>query len=451
MNHNLILEVVEQIVLLQEGGNAKAIDIETGEVKQFKGRPANAEQIPLRKIDIPKFTAAFRKLFFRIDDMFSTRFERGLWPDRSAFEKGITTGAWFSGSSSVLFDPKVKGKEISDVKEEAGDIDVQMPIDNIPDLFALLHEIEGQEIIPGVTYIGNNDKTARAAADEIHGVFAYDAGLENPIFVQIDFEGIDFEGDQPEEFVQFGRSSSFSDMKKGLKGVAHKFLLMNLARASSQQSGMKVAKDSATIEKLSQNLEKQLSKSRSYQSPSTMGFSVRKGMRDKFEKFATIGEEEIYKVLSSANSTYTTDVAAIFERFFGKQPSEQEFDKFWSYTGVLELIHDILGPQALKNTIKLMIDRSLFGPFESQLLYNDDRERDEKTKMRMIDIASQMFPVVNDVLGDFDEKKEAFYARKIKPKPADDIKDKEELPAFEPAAESSQLLRKLIREVLARR
>mgnify|MGYP005637346595 FL=1 len=446
MNHNLILEVVEQIVLLQEGGNAKAIDIETGDVKQFKGRPANAEQIPLRKINIPKFTAAFRKLFFRIDDMFSMRFDRGLWPERKAFEDGINSGAWFSGSSSVMFDPRVEGKDISDVKEEAGDIDVQMPLTNIPDLFAFLHEIEGQEIMPGVTYIGNNDKSAKAADDQIHGIFAYDAGLENPIFVQIDFEGVDFEDDQPEEFVQFGRSSSFSDMKRGLKGVGHKYLLMNLARASSQKPGMKIAKGSATIEKLSQNLEKQLSRSKKHQSPSTLAFSVRKGMRDKFEKFATIGEEEIYKELASSNSTYTTSVAAIFERFFGKQPSEQEFDKFWSYTGVLELIHDILGPQVLKDTMKLMIDKSLYGPFESQMLYRNDRKRDEKTKMRMIDIASQMFPVVNEILADLDEKKEAYYDRKI-----EKTKEAEAVPEFEPVAESAQLLRKLIREVIAKR
>jgi len=446
MNHNLILEVVEQIVLLQEGGNAKAIDIETGDVKQFKGRPANAEQIPLRKINIPKFTAAFRKLFFRIDDMFSMRFDRGLWPERKAFEDGINSGAWFSGSSSVMFDPRVEGKDISDVKEEAGDIDVQMPLTNIPDLFAFLHEIEGQEIMPGVTYVGNNDKSAKAADDQIHGVFAYDAGLENPIFVQIDFEGVDFEDDQPEEFVQFGRSSSFSDMKRGLKGVGHKYLLMNLARASSQKPGMKIAKGSATIEKLSQNLEKQLSRSKKHQSPSTLAFSVRKGMRDKFEKFATIGEEEIYKELASSNSTYTTSVAAIFERFFGKQPSEQEFDKFWSYTGVLELIHDILGPQVLKDTMKLMIDKSLYGPFESQMLYRNDRKRDEKTKMRMIDIASQMFPVVNEILADLDEKKEAYYDRKI-----EKTKEAEAVPEFEPVAESAQLLRKLIREVIAKR
>ena len=446
MNHNLILEVVEQIVLLQEGGNAKAIDIETGDVKQFKGRPANAEQIPLRKINIPKFTAAFRKLFFRIDDMFSMRFDRGLWPERKAFEDGINSGAWFSGSSSVMFDPRVEGKDISDVKEEAGDIDVQMPLTNIPDLFAFLHEIEGQEIMPGVTYVGNNDKSAKAADDQIHGVFAYDAGLENPIFVQIDFEGVDFEDDQPEEFVQFGRSSSFSDMKRGLKGVGHKYLLMNLARASSQKPGMKIAKGSATIEKLSQNLEKQLSRSKKHQSPSTLAFSVRKGMRDKFEKFATIGEEEIYKELASSNSTYTTSVAAIFERFFGKQPSEQEFDKFWSYTGVLELIHDILGPQVLKDTMKLMIDKSLYGPFESQMLYRNDRKRDEKTKMRMIDIASLMFPVVNEILADLDEKKEAYYDRKI-----EKTKEAEAVPEFEPVAESAQLLRKLIREVIAKR
>jgi len=446
MNHSRILEVAEQIVLLQEGGNAKAIDIETGEVKQFNGRPANAEQIPLRKIDIAKFTATFRKLFFRLDDMFMSRFDRGLWPERKAFEDGMNSGSWFSGSSSVMFDPKVKGKDISDVKEEAGDIDVQMPLTNIPDLFVFLHEIEGQEILPGVTYIGNNDKTAQAAADQIHGVFAYDAGLENPIFVQIDFEGVDFEDDQPEEFVQFGRSSSFSDMKQGLKGVAHKFLLMNLARASSQRPGMKVAKGSATIEKLSQNLEKQLSKSKKYKSPSTLAFSVRKGMRDKFEKFATIGEEEIYKALTSANSTYTTAVAAIFERFFGKQPTEQEFDMFWSYTGALKLINDILGPQVLKDTMKLMIDKSLYGPFESQMLYNNDRERDEKTKMRMITAAVELFPHLSEVVADLDEKKEAYYDRKI-----EKDEPEEELKTFEPVAESTQLLRKLIKEMIINR
>ena len=209
---------------------------------------------------------------------------------------------------------------------------------------------------------------------------------------------------------------------------------------------MKIAKGSATIEKLSQNLEKQLSRSKKHQSPSTLAFSVRKGMRDKFEKFATIGEEEIYKELASSNSTYTTSVAAIFERFFGKQPSEQEFDKFWSYTGVLELIHDILGPQVLKDTMKLMIDKSLYGPFESQMLYRNDRKRDEKTKMRMIDIASQMFPVVNEILADLDEKKEAYYDRKI-----EKTKEAEAVPEFEPVAESAQLLRKLIREVIAKR
>lgn len=127
--------------------------------------------------------------------------------------KALKTGSAFSGSSSHLVNSKISDDELHKHKPTMGDIDTQVPKEHLADLHKHLTigKKFGSYTVAGVKKHGN----------EVSILAKHENGQHH----QIDFEGVDYHNNEPTKGEQFAHSSSWEDMKHGIKGVSHKQLL----------------------------------------------------------------------------------------------------------------------------------------------------------------------------------------------------------------------------------
>jgi hypothetical protein len=243
--------------LLLEGGNSRAIDIDSGDHKsprEWKGRAAFAEKIDLRTFPRKVVTHAFIDAFRVLNEKFkafsaaeenrqsmtteknpqSYSYQEGgeyLWPDFDVIESGMA----FNGSSDAFFNPKITDEEYIQHKQKVGDIDLTVPGQHSRTLWALLRTLEGQPLTDKITYIGQNKPSAGSL--QINAVFdlTTDAGT---VFAQVDFEASEYEHQDgkfyPTEWAKFSHNSHWDDMTNGVKGVFHKFILRAITSTISQ-------------------------------------------------------------------------------------------------------------------------------------------------------------------------------------------------------------------------
>ena len=350
------------------GGNSRAIDRLTGEVKMFEGRQVFASPIDLKKIDEKKFKDDMIHLLFEIDSHLGL--ERDTW-------EGIL------GSARNFFNLPVG--EFSNVKSTLGDIDVAIPEENIEELWDVLASLEGKENSRGVVYIGQNRKKLRKPS--INAVFAWKGH-----FVQVDFVALPFRGERLDPFATFSHSSPWEDAQRGLKGVAHKFLLQTLTWAISHEENIVVLTDkSPTTAPHTARLKIM------HEPPRMMSFSVDKGLRarllrqnDQWGRPLVVNGLNAYKELPTNVSDYVTEPESIFMILFGKRPSEMDFAEFQSFQGLLRLCTKYLQPKVVHLALDNMIRYKLFG--SGQAMSRDSAEIDKQIKNRIIDVAKASYP-----------------------------------------------------------
>ena len=350
------------------GGNSRAIDRLTGEVKMFEGRQAYASPIDLKKIDENKFKDDMIHLLFEIDS--HLELERDTW-------EGIL------GSARNFFNLPVG--EFSNVKSTLGDIDVAIPEENIEELWDVLASLEGKENSRGVVYIGQNRKKLRKPS--INAVFAWKGH-----FVQVDFVALPFRGDRLDPFATFSHSSPWEDAQRGLKGVAHKFLLQTLTWAISHEEDVLVITDKSPLCPHSQVRLKTM-----HEPPRMMSFSVDRGLRarlvqqfDEERRPYRYGRFRMFKELPTNVSDYVTEPESIFMVLFGRRPSEVDFADFQSFQGLLRLCTKYLQPKVVHLALDNMIRYKLFG--SGQAMSRDSAEIDKQIKNRIIDVAKASYP-----------------------------------------------------------
>ena len=216
------------------GGNARFIDRRTGEVKGF------ANKIDLTKVERKRIVKNLFNFFEKFNELYKSKFGENLWNDLSLIKNGIV----FNGSSEYFFKiDEIDDKEFVKYKQKVGDIDVTVPQEKLFKIWELLNELEGKKITKEIRYLGhkysNIDPSKAKNLHQINAVFEYDDGdyKEN---IQIDFEAVPYENNKPTEWAKFSHNSDWEDIKQGLKGVMHKYALMNLARASSELENINV-------------------------------------------------------------------------------------------------------------------------------------------------------------------------------------------------------------------
>lgn len=370
------------------GGNSRAIDRSTGEVIVVTGRSAFAERVNLFDVDtVVSFREAVKTTLLALGSKFQTIKGFPLWPAKTSFAMGHC----FMGSAAHVLCPNSPGeKELIRNMPTIGDIDVAVPEGFLADLWAVLCECESHHIGP-MRYLGQNRQKLRRPS--INAVFQW---KDN--FVQIDFVGTTVSADtgDVEPFVRFAHSSSWEDRVKGVKGVAHKYLLQTLAWAVSYDPQVIILTDKSPLYPPDKVRVKTL-----HEPPRPMSFSVDRGIRMRLEQqFEPNGKplvvlgKNAYKEVPTSQSQYVTDLNSIFMLLFGRSPEEGDMEEFASFHGLIRLGKKYLDDATLNRALDFMIRYKLYGV--GQALSRDSAAEDKKVKARICEVICDMTFIKTD-------------------------------------------------------
>lgn len=329
------------IPFLIEGGNVHVFD--------KKGKEHAAQKMNMLAVKRSDVREDFLAFFLALNAMFHKRTGEKIWKD----ENLIHSGHVFNGSSEAFFRKDISDEEFTGVKKSVGDIDVTVPHDLKKPVWEFLKAIQGKKITPVITYVGNNTPNYPEKKAQINALFKYKKGAVD-INAQIDFEFLPYDANHaPTDFSKFSHSSHWDDLKAGLKGVHHKFLVRALA------GGGTTIKNAAVITSTGK-----ISKSKDYANGISTGkFSVDRGMRnDAFVphmvdgSHAHVDGKPIYKAVDVSTSDYITDPHAIGKIIFPSASDAEIKTGMGSFLSLITLMKKHLPQDRIGATLDRMIE-----------------------------------------------------------------------------------------------
>ena len=374
--------------IVMEGGNCPVIDRETGKVL------ASADRVDMSKVNRGQLQSHLVSLFKVLNTKFQAKNKEPIWKN---FEV-VTSGRAFNGSSEHFMDKEISDEEFREEKKTMGDVDITIPHKYLKPLFDLLADHENQRLTKDFIYLGQNKKEQHG--HQINAVFQ----LQEPkINMQIDFEGTGYtDKDEPDEFAKFSHSSNWEDVRAGIKGLGHKHLLVNIARALSEIKNAVVLTPSSPVEPPEKI---KISKSASAKMPTNLAFSVDRGVRTKYEpvknskgELVKVDGKQAFRELATSDSKYETNVPAIYTMIFNQKPDNEDLSNFRSFSGILRLFkkHNV-EKRLVENVFRFMIDKSFFGR-GSQGTDSKSAENDYEVKMTILNKMVQEFPYLKSIL-----------------------------------------------------
>jgi hypothetical protein len=458
---------------LVEGGNTRALvrDPETGRVispervKTFRGKEAYAEKIDLKggRITREDFRREVIKALVALDDRFKRDHGHPLW-DPETRDEILGTGFAFNGSSAHLFAPREKmpDERFIKFKPTVGDIDLTIPEERAEELFATLTRLEDQSLTDRIAYIGHNKHSP--GTDQMNALFAYTwdpaaSPGEGDTFFQIDFESSEYEGGKPSEWARFSHSSSWRDIEAGVKGLAHKMILMSIATirspmpinarlatpsATAEDPGISMTKDpdfvSPTDEEIEARAQEEMKKilrdfpkkkpesayaqaltqvkreikaasMRPVRLRSLLSVDLVTGLGERYKKLDwTYNGDEVYKYLKrSERSGAIRIVKQIFKSLFGSEsePTERELEDFQSFVGILDLMKERFSPPEIVKVYEELVIR-LYGR-RAQKISATDPQEDKSVKEAIIETFKNALPDADASTMDVEAMKKEFY------------------------------------------
>jgi hypothetical protein len=327
------------------GGNVTATNKKTGE-------EIKADKIDLEKATRQEFIKKFTETFKKINSMYKSKFKAPLWVKESRLD----TNELYNGSTSFIMDQSISDEELLKYKTQAGDLDIIVPEESKENLWNLLDSLEGKEIVPGITYHGNNKPTINSIGEQINCLFIAEFG-DYKSLAQVDFEflSVDEEG-KPNEMAKFGHSSSFEDAKVKVKAVHHKYLIFAISGSIDVRTDIAIATKTSTPEKLKISKAKGMNVARMLKFNLNKGISVAyERMKDANGEFITHEGKDVYKEIPTGDRSYANTVRQMYQLCFAViEGNEKDEKKFWSFVGILDLIKENVKDKA---TIQKIHDR----------------------------------------------------------------------------------------------
>ena len=365
---------------------------EGGEAEFSSGK---ADKILMSKHDRDVVTKKIKDSLKDFNEKYAKEMGSKLWDD-----KAITDGDIFSGSSKAFMSSDILSSDFAKHKEIVSDIDVQVDEHAKETLATFLEKSKNKKFKNSIL----SDWKASPLGDQHLGLFKLD---DPSLFYQIDFELVDFKDGRPTKFASFARSSEWVDIKEGVKGVFHKWLISSLTRRSKNDviilKGKKETPEKVSI--------------------SSLAFSVSKGLRDKLEpvmdgsKQKMIDGLPVFKELPTAKSTYTKDLEVIFKRIIGVEPKSGDMEKFGSFMGIISLINTYLSKE--KQVIFDRFFEFLFEPKVAQMITKDQKEDRRVKTIAISKLIDGLKLNVNQV--DLEKKITAYYGGTVKEDTADSV------------------------------
>lgn len=367
----------QENAVLCEGGNVV--------VKDVRGKDIPAEKIDLSKFNRSKFTKDMLEAFSNLNDMFEKEYGFPIWKNMKILKNGYA----FNGSSETFFSREITDDEYVAIKPKVGDIDLTVPQEHKKQLWSLLNKLIGKKLSSKVIFVGHNRPNYSPNNHQINSILEYKDG-NTTVHAQVDFELTPYTGHgDPAEFTKFAHSSSWADMKEGLKGVHHKYLLRALAGGSSMRDDIVVVTDKATPEK------PKLKKLDGF--PRMLKFSVDRGLRTAYEpQFLSSGKpwmisgKQVYKEQPTSKSKFETSVEGIFKMMFAEPQGLKDLHNMWSFVGILELMKKYHTKQQVEQTIQRLVD--LYWGRGAQGFERNNPELDKAIKMAGYKMVLKYFP-----------------------------------------------------------
>lgn len=357
-------------VRLNEGGNVELKD-EFGKVTEA------AEKIDLTKATPKEFEdlkQGMVKSFDAINTKFDKQYGYPLWSD---FNGLVKSGKIFSGSTRAFFTKPFK--TFAKFKPLVGDMDIQVPESSMKDLRLFLDENAGKKF-GEYTWVGYT-----ANGMQFNGLLRPPKHLRHlSNYIQLDFEGTEFKGENPTEFATFGHYSSWEDITKNVKGLFIKYLMRALSSGIEKKE----------IAVISPKTGKRLKRAKVM---SFYGFSVDKGFRLKLEPVLDDSGDMLmtdglptYTEIDSKKATYKTDLSEIFSIIFGVIPTAKEKKDLFSFIRTLPLIKKYVTMDKVEDIHDQFV-RLLWGR-GSQGIERKNPEGDLEIKMTAYNEFLKVFP-----------------------------------------------------------
>ncbi len=308
-------------------------------------------------------------------------------------EKALHSLSAYSGSSRHMMDKNISSHDLGKVKKTFGDVDVQVPHHSEEHLVKHLTpgSKHGKFTVMGLKKIG-----AQHSA-----VVKHDDGEHH----QIDFEYKDYEHNEPTKFAQWSQNSHMHDMKHGLKGVHHKFLVQSIASADAKHGVIE------TVGKKSTKHEEGEIRDHT--------FSVAHGFRAKHYPVKNedgshkhVGDKPVYSEHKPGSVPYDRDLHSIHHKLFGKKPSPVDIDSLHSFHGTVGLIKKHLNPDQHKKVVHSFVNK-MYGKQAQRL--DKDVDADIKSKDHVINHLAKHFPFDKETHDLVNTSREAHRAKHNKP------------------------------------
>lgn len=317
----------------------------------------SADRIDLSKIPRAAVVSTLTTSLLIVDSMFKKSFGVKLWHG--------DIKNYLSGSSNALFDHSIKDADFTKVKPSVGDVDLQVDENQYQNIVKFLLSVK-DKAIGDLTLID-----FKPSRDQV--ITLWHSKRFN-INVQLDFELVGFKDNKPDEWAQFSRSSNWSDMSIGIKGVAHKYIMRAIAGSDRNQVIIR-AKTARSKNRIVIDSE--------------MAFSL-KGIRQKLKpvlddngKHVFDNGIPVYDMIEPKDASYSQNIGVVFETLFRRPMTDSDYQGMQSFVGIVGMMKKYLD----KATIQKSVDRFahlLWGPKqEGQLMYvkNYRQDFEEKTTM----------------------------------------------------------------------
>ena len=337
------LENEKDTFVLTEGGNVI-----------IKGKSAQA--IDVEKLDRTAVSAAIMKGLINLNATFKKETGLNIW-----FPHTLKAGKVFSGSAKHFFDASIPTETFIKHKKTVGDIDLMVDENLKVKVRDFLNHPSTKDF-GTLEFIGHKD-----AGDQNITLCHL---KEFNINIQLDLEFVTFNGSEPSEWSKFSHSSSWDDMKQGIKGAFHKLLMTSLMGHKRADSILQMKTKQKEI------------------TASIHALSI-KGLRKKFEKIGMQDGKPVIQETKSKN--FITNFHEIFKEVFDIEVTEPDIELFWSFDGILKLMKKHMTEKQIKIILAAFIER-LFGE-SAQGLYRDEPNKDLTEKMVAVNYAQDKLGV----------------------------------------------------------
>lgn len=327
-----------------------------------------AEHLDLKVTNRSYIVPVLNNLLYSINDLYQKEYKKPLWNP-----KLLQSQAFLSGSSLHFFNVKgISDEEFVSKKPKVGDIDTMVNRDDKDNLVQFLHDLTGKKmgdaVLVGFHTAGN---------EQYSGL--WEIGVPPAFRVQIDFELVEFNQDNPTDWAKFSHSSSWEDLQLRIKGVFHKWLIQSLASLTFRDFLQRklVGRGNARAEQDVPTRD------------TMMSFAVASkeggGLRAKYlpvidpDTNKPVVKDGLPVMTAAPTSGYEQNIQQIFSKLFGKTIDEKTIDRGWSFNGILDIMNLLLNPAQKEQVFNQFLQKTIGSG--AQGMYKNDPDRDiaEKT------------------------------------------------------------------------